>query len=136
MAYDDKRSYLQMSIPAQNVIHTASNHLATSTLNAFPLSIAEATFLTSIAVTCTASSGNQVPVGLLWRVLQTNTTSIGQLVTSTQTLNQLSSASFTPPVGIPANTWLNFVAIGTGTASETRTASAINITLGISPQYV
>lgn len=125
-----------MTVAAQNIISTASNHVATSTLNAAVIPIAEATFLTSIAAVCTASSGTQGPVGLKAVIFQTNTTSLGQLVTSTETLNQLSSATFNPPVAISANTWLNIRWVATGTASETNTASAHNFILGISPQFV
>ena len=49
MSYDDKRSYLNMVLTAQNIIHTASGHVATSTLNAAVIAISEPTTIVSFA---------------------------------------------------------------------------------------
>ena len=135
MSYDDRRSYLNMVLAAQNIIHTASGHVATSTLNAAVIPIAEATTIVSMACVTTASSANQ-PSGVKYLLLQTNTTTIGASAANAGTLNAVSTFTLNPGVAVPAGTWLNVLAIGTGTASATETASAVNIVIGCSPQYV
>jgi hypothetical protein len=136
MSYDDKRSYLSIVVPAQNIIATASGAtLLTSTLNAAVIPISEPTTIVSMAVVTTASSSNQVGA-LKYLLLQTNTTSIGLTGTNAGTLNAVSTFTLNPGVAVPAGTWLNVLAVGTGTASATETASAVNVTIGCAPQYV
>ena len=135
MSYDDRRSYLNMVLAAQNTIHTASGQVATSTLNAGVIPIAEATTIVSFACVTTASSGSQ-PSSVKYLLLQTNTTTIGVTGANAGTLNAMSTFTLAPGVAVPAGTWLNIVAIGTGTASATQTASAINAVVGCAPQYV
>src|SRR5712664_3698682 len=109
MSYDDKRSYFSGVLAAQNIIHTASGHVATSTLNAAVIPIAEPTTIVSFAVVTTASSGSQ-PSGVKYLLLQTNTTTIGVTATNAGTLNAVSTATFLPGVAVPGGTWLNVVA--------------------------
>jgi hypothetical protein len=135
MAYDGARSYISGVITAQNIISTASNHVCTATLNSVVFPISEPTFLCSIAMICTASSAAQINLAK-YLILQTNTTSIGSISIATQTLNMVSTATFLPPVALPAGTWINLLAMGTGTASATYTASAQNFIIGLAPQYV
>jgi hypothetical protein len=135
MSYDDKRSYFSGVLAAQNIIHTASGHVATSTLNAVVIPTCEPTTIVSFAVVTTASSANQ-PASLKYVLLQTNTTTIGATGVNAGTLNAVSTGTFLPGVAVPAGTWLNIVAIGTGTASATETASAVNFIVGCAPQYV
>ena len=135
MAYDGARSYISGVITAQNIISTASNHVCTATLNSVVFPINEPTFVCSIAMICTASSGTQINKAT-YLLLQSNTTTIGSISIATQTLNMVSTATFLPPIAVPAGTWLNMRAMGTGTASETNTASAQNFIIGLAPQYV
>jgi hypothetical protein len=135
MSYDDKRSYLNMVVAAQNTIHTASGQVATSTLNASVIPISEATTIVSMSCITTASSANQ-PSSVKYLLLQTNTTTIGITAANAGTLNAVSTFTLNPGVAVPAGTWLNILAVGTGTASATETASAVNITIGCAPQYV
>lgn len=134
MPYDGRVSYISGVLAAQNVIHTASGHVATSTLNATVLPISEPTYLVSIALVNTLSSGSQ-PSGIKYLLLQTNTTSLGQVAASAGTLNAVSTATFNPGVAIPGATWINFVVVATGTASATETASAVSFIIGVAPQF-
>lgn len=135
MSYDDKRSYLNATLVAQNTIHTASTQVSTSTLNAVYIPVAEPTFITSLAAICTVASSN-FPTGVKLLLLQTNTTTIGASSVIVQTANAMGTATFNPPVAVPGNTWLNLVFIATGTASATESCSAVNVTIGMAPQFV
>lgn len=135
MAYDDKRSYVNATLVAQNVIATASAQVVTSTQNAVYIPIAEATFITSLAAICTVASSN-FPTGVKLLLLQTNTTTIGATGALVQTANAMATFTLNPPVAVPANTWLNLVWIATGTASATESCSAVNVVIGMAPQFV
>ena len=135
MSYDDKRSYLNAILVAQNVIATASAQVVTSTQNAVYIPIAEATFITSLACVCTVASSN-FPTGVKLALYQTNTTLIGTTAALVQTANAMATGTFNPPVAVPAGTWLNLLWLSTGTASATESCSAVNVTIGMAPQFV
>lgn len=132
MAYDGVRSYLTYNLAAQNIIATASNHVVTDA-NTIYIPVAEATFVCSLAGVITATPSN-VAATVKYAVLS-GTTTIGT-ITPAQTAGSSAFSTFVPPVAVGSGGALTISVIGTGTASATETTGAINLAVGIAPQYV
>lgn len=132
MAYDAERSYISGALAAQNLIATASNHVPAGTTGLY-LPVAEATFVCSLAGVVTVASSNLA--GTIKYAVLSGTTTIGTIAPA-QTAGSSAFATFTPPVAVGSGSTLLVQALGTGTASATETASALNLIVGVAPQYV
>ena len=132
MAYDNVRSYIGYNLAAQNVVATASGQVVTNA-NAAYLPVAEATFVCSLAGVVTATPGS--PPSTVKYAILSGTTTIGT-ISPAQTAGSNAFSSFTPSVAVGSGGALTVSIIATGTASATETAGAINLVVGLGPQYV
>lgn len=137
--YDDQRSYLYGSLAAQNVVMTASGAIAPGTAVQL-FSVAEATFLCSIAGVVTATPSS-FPAGVRGYVIVGTTTTTAQVAnlptnTIAQSTGSAAFGTFVPSVPIAAGTPFNVGLVAVGTASATQTLGGTILTVGIGPQYV
>ncbi len=87
----------------------------------------------SIAGVVQAASSNLA--GTIKYAVLSGTTTIGSIAPA-QTAGSAAFATITPPVAVGSGSTLLIQALGTGTASATETASALNLIIGVAPQYV
>lgn len=132
MAYDGDRSYISASIAAGNVVSTASGAVAASSTSVL-LPAAEATFIVSIGAVVTATPSNP-PAGVKPYVVIGTTTTTGatSIAQSSASAAFISFSNLALTQGQPFTVGL----VGTGTASATETAGAVNLTIGLAPQFV
>lgn len=140
MAYNDVRSYIgTSSLAAQNGTFTASGAIAAGTAVA-TFFTSEPTFICSVAGYVTAAASSFPGTVKFYVVVGTNTTT-GQITPSPagavlQTNSTASMNTFIPSVAIAGGTVFTVGMVATGTASATQTLSAIQMFVGVAPQFV
>lgn len=140
MSYDSIRSYIgTSSLAAQNVVMTASGAIAPGTAVATHFT-SEPTFICSIAGYVTAAAAS-FPAGVRFYAIVGTSTSTGLITPSPagavlQTNSTASMNTFNPPVAVGGGAVFTVGLVATGTASATQTLSAIQMVIGVSPQYV
>jgi hypothetical protein len=147
MAYNDIRSYIgPINIAAQNVVSTASAAVAQTTTTAY-FPVAESTFLVSLAGCASgAASSNLVSNASLFALVYTTSGTTTATATSAAlnftAANQAAApvpsqvSTNIPSIAAPAGAVIAIITKGTGTASATETVSALNVIIGVAPQYV
>jgi len=137
LSYDDKRAYVgapSAAIAAQNIVSTASGAIvAGGTLSAL-LPVAEASFICSVAAVVTATPSSP-PAGVKPYILIGTNTTTGA-TSFAQSSGSSGVCTFVPAVAVAAGSTFQIGLVATGTASATETAGAVNLVVGLGPQYV
>lgn len=136
MAYNDQRSYIGTgTLAAQNVVSTASGAIVVGTTSLTNLPTAEPTFLCSVAAMPTSATtcGQVKPYAIIGGSTYTGGPFLPAIVTS----GTGAFSTFIPSIAIAGGAGIVTLGIvATGTASATQTLGALNVAVGVAPQFV